>query len=302
MALTDIQEINSDGASVSTDNMSNLMSEQNQDMASDAFGEQVENINDNFDSNQEYLNFSLKKTFKKLAKSKIATVATGGLNKLGSKDTRKNIGKDIKKAGKDIKKVGQKAVQKFKTLNLAPMRGAYLGLVAINMFGLASQAQKIKDEADKGNKDAIKKWKRGTDTWYKMGGNRTKFTDAIKKGSKKKALLKARKNADGTWENVAGADDAALIIAAASAVAAICKAFGGKPKEMTEGDQKPIDEAAAKNEAALQAGIQAEAEANIPESERDSGIGGMSNKTWYIVGASAVGLAVLGFFLLRKKK
>jgi len=65
MSLTKMQEMNASGT-VSTDNMSNLISEQNEDMMADSFGGQVEDVSMNFGGNQDdYLNFSFKKAGKK---------------------------------------------------------------------------------------------------------------------------------------------------------------------------------------------------------------------------------------------
>jgi len=288
MALTDIQEINSDGTSVSTDNMSNLMSEQNQDMATDAFGEQVENVSDNFEGSQEYLNFSLKrlgkaivsggmsetklgkKVVKKIPPGRVAkAILTGGVSEKGVRAVMSG-GLSLTKAGKKVEKkvMDSKAMQVFKTFNLAPVRGAYLGLARLNAFGIASQLQEFKDAADKGNKEAKDKWDKVTTFWYKMGGNRTKFADTIKKGSKKKPFLK--KGADGSWEYPTGVEEvAAMLLAAAAVVGSVKGIIGKKPPQMDATTEAQVTAQAAKDSQALQEGMAAEQAANIPESERD---------------------------------
>ena len=80
----------------------------------------------------------------------------------------KNIGKNVVAAAKKIK---QGAV----TVNLAPVRGAFLTLILFNVHGWATGLSKM-------SMDQLKFWK-------SLGGDRTKLMDAIKKGAKRKRIL-----------------------------------------------------------------------------------------------------------------
>jgi hypothetical protein len=68
-----------------------------------------------------------------------------------------------------------------KSVALSPMRNAYLGLVAINAFGMASKlARAFEIEGDR-NKIL--------DKWYSLGGKKDALTNAVNSGRKKKAIL-----------------------------------------------------------------------------------------------------------------
>jgi len=91
------------------------------------------------------------------------------------------IGRKRKK-GKDKDKPG-----KGKKIFLAPVRGAFLSLVALNVRGLASKLQQ-----------AIQKDQSKTKAfWTKLGGDFDKLQSNINKGAKKKALFGKGKGLNG---------------------------------------------------------------------------------------------------------
>lgn len=98
----------------------------------------------------------------------------------------------------------EKIIGKLKTYYLAPSRGAFLGLVRLNVFGMAS---KLKEEKDKNSS----KWDEMRNTkWAKWGGNRTELDSAVNKGSNLKPLtikFKRNSNADGTGEIIVEYDE-----------------------------------------------------------------------------------------------
>jgi LPXTG-motif cell wall-anchored protein len=256
--------------------------------SADAFGDQLEAVGNGFDSTQDQDYFNAKGKLKKFVK------------------------KVAKKAGSDLKKVGQK----LKTLNLAPIRGAYLGILKINLLGAASQLQEHKVAADKGSKPDIDKWKKVTDMWYKMGGNRTQFAKTVESGSKKKALLK-KKGADGQdewgymdgpyadgsegeWKNVAG-EGAALLTAAAAVITSVKKILGKSPSGMDPESQKAVDTEASKTDTEFQEAVQAGPNASIPEDKRQDETG-MSMKTWALIGGGVAAAGLVLWLLLRKRK
>jgi hypothetical protein len=139
---------------------------------------------------------------------------------------------------REERKAGGGAVKK---IALAPVRGAFLGLVALNVRGLAT---KINALVSKGDKD-IK------DFWLKLGGKYDKLVDAVNKGKGKKALFGKGKGVTGANEIVytdaIGAVDfaavAAVIATATPALLAISKLFKKKGIPEGEGDVITTDEA-----------------------------------------------------------
>jgi hypothetical protein len=90
-------------------------------------------------------------------------------------DARFSVGNQI------IGGLFKKIFRGIKKVTLAVPRNAYLSLVALNVFGLATklkQAFQTKDGQD-----------RISDKWYKLGGNPDKLRNAVEHGSKKKKIL-----------------------------------------------------------------------------------------------------------------
>lgn len=124
----------------------------------------------------------------------------------------------------------KKFVKGFKTVSLAPTRGAFLAIMRINPMGLTTRlAAGFVPDPDFTPETVAKakpNWEKFKKIWIKFGGSVAKLEKNIKKGYKRKAsqkvndafkkILKKKANFDGNY-NVTGGDDAALIIGAATA-------------------------------------------------------------------------------------
>ncbi len=96
---------------------------------------------------------------------------TGEDHEIGKLKLGKRLKKGLKKVGAGIKKVGKG----LKKIGLAPNRTAFLGLVRLNIKGLAT---KLKNS----NQSKLKS------TWEKLGGSYGSLQSAFNKGATKKAL------------------------------------------------------------------------------------------------------------------
>lgn len=140
---------------------------------------------------------------------------------------------------REERKAGGGAVKK---VTLAPVRGAFLGLVALNVRGLAT---KINTLISKGDKD-IK------DFWLKLGGKYDKLVDAVNSGKGKKALFGKGKGVNGAnnveyYEGIGAltaATAAAALVAAGPALLALSNLFKKKGVPEGEGDIITPEEAA----------------------------------------------------------
>lgn len=94
----------------------------------------------------------------------------------------------------------------FKKISLAVPRGAYLSMVALNVFGLGSKLAQATSTTDGANKVRNK--------WYSLGGDWAKLRQAISNGQKRKRLL-------GAEIGVAAAAAPAWIATAAAIIAAL---------------------------------------------------------------------------------
>lgn len=86
----------------------------------------------------------------------------------------------IKKAAAEIPNAAKKLAQGAKTVSLAIPRGAFRGLVALNVHGLATNLKKLTDK--KGTMDGLK-W------WYDLGGDRTELMSTINANAGKKKIF-----------------------------------------------------------------------------------------------------------------
>lgn len=143
-------------------------------------------------------------------------------------DSSDYLGRRKRRAGGDKDKPGR-----GKKIFLAPVRGAFLSLVALNVRGLAS---KLQQSIQKGQ-DKTKAF------WSKLGGDFGKLTAAVNKGAKKKALFGKGKGMNGATqveylEEGIGAVDWALvggfIATAAPALIAVSQLF--KKQQIPEGE------------------------------------------------------------------
>jgi hypothetical protein len=99
--------------------------------------------------------------------------AIGEIEGIGRRKKRKGF---FRKIGKGLKK----AFNKLKTVSFAVPRNAFLGLLRLNLRGLASKLNRAP-------KDKIFR------LWDRLGGKRSSLEKAISKGAKKKPLLGAKK-------------------------------------------------------------------------------------------------------------
>lgn len=241
----------------------------------------------------------------------------GVISKLiGTKKSRAVVAEKLKKASPitAVKEVASKVVgtkesravvagkvkSAVKTVGMAPSRSAFLGILAINGFGLATDLKKEKD-----GKTA--KWKTIRDTkWAKWGGNRTELDKTVDNGSKRKALkLSFKKGADGTEEtyfNVAG-ETVALITASVPLLVAVFAAIGKKPDENVDAKTLTDLDTEAKSQAATTEAAQKEQDvinATTPESEVSDSESPL--KMWLWIGGGLVVAALAGFFIYRAAK
>lgn len=86
----------------------------------------------------------------------------------------------VKKAASEIPNAAKKLAQGAKTVSLAVPRGAFRGLVALNVNGLATNLKKLTDK--KGAMDGLK-W------WYDLGGDRTELNKTINESAGKKRIF-----------------------------------------------------------------------------------------------------------------
>ena len=85
----------------------------------------------------------------------------------------------VQKAVKDVPSIAKKVVQGTKTMTLAVPRTAFLGLVRINAFGLATDLQKLHKA----------KGMPGLQFWFDLGGDRSALIDVINNGAKQKRIM-----------------------------------------------------------------------------------------------------------------
>lgn len=85
----------------------------------------------------------------------------------------------VQKAVKDVPNIAKKIVQGTKTMTLAVPRTAFIGLVRVNAFGLATDLQKLHKA----------KGMPGLQFWYDLGGDRSALIDVINNGAKMKRIM-----------------------------------------------------------------------------------------------------------------
>jgi hypothetical protein len=191
---------------------------------------------------------------------------------------------------REERKAGGGAVKK---VTLAPVRGAFLGLVALNVRGLAT---KINTLISKGDKD-IKEF------WLKLGGKYDKLVDAVNSGKGKKALFGKGKGVNGanqTEYNEEGigavtlATAAAAIAAAAPALLAISNLFKKKGVPEGEGDVITSQEKSTTEPIA--------ADGQPFQASDDENASAMSFKPSPMLIGGAIAAAGLIYFLTKKKR
>jgi hypothetical protein len=192
---------------------------------------------------------------------------------------------------REERKAGGGAVKK---VALAPVRGAFLGLVALNVRGLAT---KINALISKGDKD-IK------DFWLKLGGKYDKLVDAVNSGKSKKALFGKGKGVSGANKVVYNegigavtlATATAAIAAAAPALLAISALF--KKKGIPEGEGDVITNEEASKTTPIAADGKPFAASDDENKEEDK----IDFKASPLLIGGAIAAAAALYFLTSKKK
>ncbi len=194
----------------------------------------------------------------------------------------------VKAGGQAVKNVGKGGA---KTLALAPVRAAFLGLIAINLKNLA---RKIKEAAEK-DPQKLKSF------WEKWGGNYDQLIKTANEGSTKKMIGYVDPMEDSPlYTDVSvGAVSAAAIAAAAPIVVALIpllKSIIGEKREKELADSKEIFDEAVKT-----AGETDPDKLTAQTQTTEQAAGGSfleKNKTLLLVGAGALALILI----MKKKK
>lgn len=208
------------------------------------------------------------------------------------REERREDRQERREERREERKAGGGAVKK---VALAPVRGAFLGLVALNVRGLASKINTLVSKNDKDIKDF----------WLKLGGKYDKLLDAVNSGKSKKALFGKGKGVTGANEVVYDeryisavtlATVTAAIAAGAPALLAISNLF--KKKGIPEGEGDVITNEEASKTAPISADgkpFQASDDENKEESNID-----FKPSPLLIGGAIAAAAAI--YFITSKKK
>jgi len=190
---------------------------------------------------------------------------------------------------------------KGKKIFLAPVRGAFLSLVALNVRGLASKlAQSIQKGSDKTKA-----------FWNKLGGDFNKLQASVNKGAKKKALFGKGKGLKGPdaieyYEGIGAVDWAAIggfIATAAPALIAVSKLF--KSQQIPEGEGDVLTDNEKDNTTPLDAdgtGFEvADSETGSGSKEAPGFTTGFKPSP-LMIGAIGIGALGLIYLLTRKKR
>ena len=208
------------------------------------------------------------------------------------------IRKAIKKATSSVKnvvKAGGQAVKNVgkggaKTLALAPVRAAFLGLIKINLKNLA---RKIKEAAEK-DPQRLKSF------WEKWGGNYDQLIKTANEGSTKKMIgyVDPMEDSPQYTDVSVGAVSAAAIAAAAPIVIALIpllKSIIGEKRNKELGETDDLENEAKKT------GGETDPDKLTEQTQTEQGADGSffeKNKTLLLVGAGALALILI----MKKKK
>ena len=107
-----------------------------------------------------------------------------GIGKLTKEQRKERRKKRMKKFKEGLKKFGRG----LNFINLAPVRGAFLAVLAMNLNGLASNIKIAKDMKDQ------KGWKKIIEFWKNTGGIPKVFIKAMNAGTKHKPLWMSKKS------------------------------------------------------------------------------------------------------------
>jgi len=147
---------------------------------------------------------------------------TGEDHEIGKLKIGKRLKAGFKKVGAGLKKVGKG----LKKIGLAPNRAAFLGLVRLNVKGLATKLQKS-------NQAKLKK------TWEKIGGSYSKLMQTVNAGAKRKSLG----GTEGMEIGVIPPAVASALALAAPIIAILAKLFKPQPGDSLN----PMEEGGTEN-------------------------------------------------------
>jgi hypothetical protein len=180
------------------------------------------------------------------------------------------------------------AVQGGKKIGFAPARAAFLGLLELNVKGLAT---KLSEAAKQDNNKLV-------EIWTKVGGDPNQLKKHVEKGSKRKSI--------GDIEEIEGVGAVTVATATAAVAAAspiiilfldMLKKMKKTPEMSEGGDLNTLETEATTNlNAEGTSPEDARAAANTPDSA--GGSLGMDPKTLMLLGGAAIALV----FLMKKKK
>jgi hypothetical protein len=227
------------------------------------------------------------------------------INYLSGIDTAGIYGKaerEARKAARKQKRADRKkdgGGGRGKKILLAPVRGAFLSLVGLNVRGLATKM----GESIAKDKNTVKAF------WERLGGKFTAFEKRVDKSKGKKALFGKKRGVNGYEEfiekdsylSVAGVDDAAIaafIAAAAPVLVAASKLFKKLGVKAGDGDVVTGDEAESGEK--LPEGFTA------GDSENDGGADTGGDTVGFkpsplLIGGGIAAIAAL-YFIMKKKK
>jgi len=249
-----------------------------------------------FDACSKTLTESNKHTFiKDMNINYLSGIDTAGIYGRAERQARRDARKEKRQERRDDRKAGGgRGKGRGKKILLAPVRGAFLSLVGLNVRGLAT---KISESIAK-DKNAVKSY------WERLGGKFDKLESRVDKSKSKKALFGKKRGVNGYEEfiekdsylSVAGVDDAAIaafIAAAGPALAAVSKLFKQLKVNEGEGDVITADEADSSEK--LPEGFQS----GDDENEDTSGTSFKASPL--LIGGGIAALAAI-YFIMKKKK
>ena len=204
-----------------------------------------------------------------------------------------------------VKKVIKKAFQGYKKIQLGPQRGAALGLIALNVRGLATKIKRT--PADK-----VKK------LWQRLGGDYKKLMAAVDKGANKKPVfgmrdkrkISAYYSDDESYIGIEPATTAALLASAAPILLALSKLFKSSGVDGEAGEETLTDAEAAETEAIGEKTVVSDTEsseaaaAQPPTADQDPSNLQVLNtgfKASHLLIGGVVAGIVLIYFLTKKK-
>lgn len=169
-----------------------------------------------------YFNYKKQYCYKLDKKPNMAIYSISGIGRASKKAARKERRAKRRAAGKGFGQRLKKGVKGVIRVAAAPARNAFLGLVALNVRGLATKLKK----AYQTNPSKL------SNMWGGFGGRIQALVNAINKGAKKKRLLGTEEN-----PNIIGAAIPTMIASAAPIIAAVTKflkSVGIEPKDLVD--------------------------------------------------------------------